>query len=464
MCINIRLRLSFAIYSLCIALPFLLSSCSGDDYVNAVPGNSIALVSIDLRKMAAESTGNEVDNGGLLNALLRAENAGDCGIDLSEKIFMFESAEGNLGLVAKLKSASKLEKWLENLSNAGVCKNVTERNGYRFAVLKDSWVIGSSSGVMMVMGPVIASQQAEVQQQMMKYLSQDEEKGIKGTPIYDKLDSLDSPVALVARAKALPEKFVAPFMIGAPKDADASQIVIAAELRTGSDGLIRIKGETFSFNKNIDSKIKASHANYRPITGEFLENIPSASLFALFLNVDGSRYISMLNGEKSVQVLLAGLNTAIDMDNIIRSIDGDLVIAASGYDADMLQVQMGAKLKKRDFLGDVGYWKQSCPKGGTITDWDKDAYCYKSGELDFYFGVSADNRFYGGSTASMARDILRPSSSPFTADVRNAMLGQRMGMLLNIEKITEGNEPVRTAMSLLVPVLGKVNTVLYTMK
>ena len=57
-------------------------------------------------------------------------------------------------------------------------------------------------------------------------------------------------MALVAQAQALPEKFVAPFTLGAPKNADASQIVIAAEMNV-QKGMLRIKGETFSFNPSI---------------------------------------------------------------------------------------------------------------------------------------------------------------------------------------------------------------------
>ncbi len=445
-------------------LTALLSSCSGDDYVNAVPGNSIALVSVDLRKMADECTGNDVDNARLLNALLHVENAGDCGIDLSEKIYMFEAADGNVGAVAKVRSRSDLETWLDNLANAGVSRNVASRGDFGFAVVKDSWIVGFSSAKIMIMGPVIASQHAEMQQIMARYLDQDEDRGIKGTPLFDKIDSIDSPVAMVARASALPEKFVAPFMIGAPKDADASQIVIAAALSTEQGGLMKITGETFSFNEGINRRLKEASAVYRPITDEFVESAGASSLFAAFMNVDGSRYISMLHEDKAMQVLLAGLNTAVDMDNIIRSIDGDMAFVVPGYEGDRMQVQFGARLKTRGFLEDVDYWKQSAPKGSSITDRGKDFYSYDGGDISFCFGVSADNRFYAGSTETLAREILQKSSSPFSPEIRKAMKGQRMCMLVNVEKMAEGNEVMSTVMPLLVPVIGKVGTVLYIIR
>ena len=172
----------------------------------------------------------------------------------------------------------------------------------------------------------------------------------------------------------------------------------------------------------------------------------------------------MLHEDKAMQVLLAGLNTAVDMDNIIRSIDGDMAFVVPGYEGDRMQVQLGARLRTRGFLEDVDYWKKSAPKGSSITDRGKDFYSYDGGDISFCFGVSADNRFYAGSTETLAREILQKSSSPFSPEIRKAMKGQRMCMLVNVEKMAEGNEVMSTVMPLLVPVIGKVGTVLYIIR
>lgn len=459
---NIFSRSFNAVLPILAILSLLLSSCSSDDYINAIPGNSIAVVSLDLRKMAVESTGNNVNNAKLLNSLLHMEDAGDCGIDLSRKIYLFESAEGNLGLVAKVKSNSDVEEWLGKLVNSGVCKNITKRSNCRFAVMKDSWVIGLSDETFMIMGPVMVSQQAEMQQAIIKYMSQDEEQGIKSAPIYEKLDSMEHPLAIVAKASALPEKFVMPFMIGAPKNADASQIMIAAGISAGNDGLMQVDGEVFSLNKGIDNELKKAWQNYRPIEGGFVENIDSSSLFAAFINVDGSKYISMLQDNSSVQVLLAGVNTAIDMDNIIKSVDGDMVLASSGYEGDNIQIQMGAQLKKQDFMADIDYWKESCPAGSKIVNWGKNSYCYNGGNFNLYFGVSDNNMFYSGTTAALANGILTKSPVPLGENIHKAIMGKRLCIMVNVEKLIGGNEQIRTSLNLLIPLTGKVNTILYT--
>ena len=49
------------------------------------------------RQMASGKS--DEDKAGMLKSLLHVEDASKCGIDISEKIFLFESADGNLSLI-----------------------------------------------------------------------------------------------------------------------------------------------------------------------------------------------------------------------------------------------------------------------------------------------------------------------------------------------------------------------------
>lgn len=53
--------------------------------------------------------------------------------------------------------------------------------------------------------------------------------------------------------------------------------------------------------------------------------------FAMFLNVKGEEFLPLLQSNPSFQAMLAGANMAIDLDNILRSVDGDLFFAADGF-------------------------------------------------------------------------------------------------------------------------------------
>ena len=233
-----KMNISMALAWLITGMVFFCS-CSGSDYINAIPANSSALISIDMQKMAESNP--QASKTGVLKSLLHVEDVTDCGIDVSEKMYLFETVDGNLGLCAKVSDAADLEDWLNQLSKEQkLCENVTEKKGFHFSVLKNSWLVGFSDQALLIMGPVVADAQAELQRMMIKYLKADEEHGIQSSPMFERLDSISSPMALVAQAQALPEKFVAPFTLGAPKNADASQIVIAAEMNL-QKGMLRIK-------------------------------------------------------------------------------------------------------------------------------------------------------------------------------------------------------------------------------
>lgn len=448
------------VWMIVATLGIITSSCSNTDYINAIPQESTAIVSIDIPAVAKNLKLDNNNSANVLKSILHVDDASDCGIDMSKKIYLFESPEGNLGMCAKVDDSGDLKDWLEKLSKQNICKNISERYGYKFTILKDSWVVGFSDKSLIIMGPAVATAQAELQHQISKYLSQDEDEGIKGTPMYDKLDSIQGGVAMVAQAQALPEKFVAPFTLGAPKEADASQVLIAADMKVDK-GVLLINGETFSFNKSINESLKNSLKTYRPISGKYTNSMPNNALWGMFVNVDGKNYIKLLQANKGIQAILAGVNTAIDMDNIIRSINGDMTIIVPSYSSDKPNIMMGAKLASHDFLNDVGYWKQSAPKGSRILDWGKNSYYYTDGTTNFYFGVSDDNQFYSGSASDMAVNSIQKAKNPISPNVQSLIKGKRMCMVINISSLSKNTDIIKTFMTLLHPVFGNVNTIVY---
>lgn len=456
-----RLYKSLVMLSLA-AFFLLLSSCSGGDYLNAIPAKSTALISIDLTKTVG---GDQALQGkaAVLQSMLYVDDVADCGIDLESKLYLFEAADGNLGLCAKVSDSGKIGDWLSQLATKHIATSTTERKGYHFSVLKNAWLVGYSDNALLIMGPVVAGAQAELQRQMVKYLSADDDNSIVATKMYEKMQSIESPMAMVAQAQALPEKFVAPFTLGAPKGTDASQIIIAAEMKV-EKGLLHIDGETLSFNEGIDKAIQSAVQNYRPISGAYLSSMPDDAQAAIFMNVDGSKFLPMMQNNQGIQQLLMGINTAIDMDNIIRSVDGDMAIVIPSFSDSALKMSMSAKLKHSQWLQDVDYWKKSCPQGGKIGDWGKNSYYYTDGKTSFYFGVSDDMQFFSGSDELTAEYSIKPSNHPISKEIQQMVSGQRLAMVVNLSKSGSGNDAVSTVSSLLTPIFGNINSIVYTLK
>ena len=300
------------------------------------------------------------------------------------------------------------------------------------------------------------------------YLKAEEEDGITVSPMYERLQTLSSPMAMVAQAQALPEKFVAPFTLGAPKDTDPSQVVIAADMEV-KDGILQIQGETFSFNETIDKALQKAVQNYRPIKGSYVKSMPDDALAGIFMNVNGEQFLPMMQSNRSLQTLLMGINQAVDMDNIMRSVDGDMAIVLPTLgDAD-LKMMMAAKLAHSKWLGDVDYWKTSCPAGAKIANWGKNSYFYTDGKTSFYFGVTDDKQFFSGSDELTAQYAVKPSNHPIDAKIQKLIVGQKLAMVINLAKSSDGSgtgkdDAISTVTGLLAPVFGNLTSVVYTLK
>ncbi|MGI6242750.1 MAG: DUF4836 family protein [Prevotella sp.] len=438
------------VYCIVALLMAVLSSCSDTDYLNAVPAESRLLMGMNPAKLSG--TGNQL----LLKTLLHLSNLDNTGLDLSSQVYFFEDAQGNLGLCAKVSNRNKLD---ETLKRAG--QKLSSKKGFDFVALPNNWVAGWSDKAALLMGPVLPDARESLTGTMARYLAANEEDGIVGTPMYAKLDSISAPISLVCEAEALPEQLVAPFTLGAPKDADASQIMIAAEMQV-ENGYLMINGETFSFKQKLNKALKKATDVYRPIEGRYAASMGEADAAGLFLNVDGRQFIELLRQNSALRAMLAGINTAIDMDNIIKSIDGDMALIMPALGTGQSQMMMAAKLKHADWLADVDYWKRSVPAGGHIGDWGRDCYYYSGDNTTYFFGVTSDWQYMSGSSREAALRSIHPAINPVSEFVQDKIKGEKLVMVVNFSALN--GSKAESLLALLQPLFGNLNAIVYTLK
>ncbi len=437
--------------SLTVSL-FTLASCSDSDYINVIPAASTAIARVDLRKAT------NIEN------VLQVNNLTDCGVNLSNPVYLFESPDGNIGVAAEVSSKGKVEQWLKRLAAKGFCQQPVERHDILFTVLRSSWVVGVSDEAMLVMGPATAAMQPELLRTETRLLKQDEDDGAKNSPLFTRLDAMESPVALVAQGDALPQALVAPFMLGTPKETSPSQLIIAARMNAAESGVLEVKGETSSDNQQINNALKQAHRSYRPINGKFLSAMADSSAIGLFINVDGKEFLKLMQQDKTLLQLMSGINTVIDINKIVGSVDGDMALIVPRHSESSPQVMWGAQLHDTNFLSDVSYWKKSVPQGGRMTDAGPNFYTYSDGQTNFSFGVSSQKVFYSGTTTSMARSLLSPSASAVPQSVAAKANGKKMAAIINLKSLAKGSDAVSLVQSFLEPLFGQVGFIVYTME
>lgn len=426
-----------------------LASCRDNDYVRSIPASATAVMKIDGAVVAGSHK--------MLSLLPFGDKTADV-IDLSREVYAFETVDGNLGMCARVKDSDALLEALKTVTTS----EVRRQGDYRLADINNSWAVGFNDKSLVVLGPVSAAALPDAQRSIVRMLKQDEDASIMARPMYSKLDSIDSRVAFVAQVQALPEKFAAPFMLGAPKGADASQVAVAAGVDI-KDGIVRIDCQSFSFDKSIDRELKKSRAAFRPVKGVFSQSMSHNQLFSLFANVKGKEFLPLLQSDRSLQAVLMGLNTAVDFDNIMRSVDGDLAFMFSGMSQDNIAMTMLARVDNPVWTADVDYWKQSCQPGCSITG-SNGSWVYRGGDTSFSFGLQ-DDVFYAisGQAPASIQQLLKPSQ-PIYGEVSRMIAGNRMAMVLNLKPLAANSAAAGGMLDMLKPIIDNVKAVVCVMK
>lgn len=454
---------------LLLAVVMLATSCS-KDYRSSIPAGCQALVAVNLME-----TGKQIgiaDDKGKQSALQAIFMVGDIqktGIDLTSPVYIFETAGGDFGLVASVSSRSAVEDWFSILKDKGICKELGEKKGYPFFLLKESFVAALSGDALMIMGPVVATEQSRKQLQMAKYLDAKDGEGIMQSKLFERLETLSGAVTMVARASALPEKIVAPMTLGAPKGTDPSEIIVTTEMNV-SNAMLHINGSVFSFNAAVDDALQKAVNCYRPFRGRYLDKIPATVPFALMANVAGADYLKLMRTNEALRTMMLGINTAIDFDKMISSVDGDMVVMVPNFTSEKkLSASFIAEAKNSDWIKDVDYWKKSCPVGTVISSVATGSlpqYTMIGPSVNASFGMAASNTLYisvNNGAKSAAAVTLAPAKA-LSPDVAAMVKGKRMCVVASLDELMRQKKELSVVTDMLRPLFGNVNTLVYTLE
>lgn len=393
---------------------FSLASCSNDDYLNVIPKNSTALVSVDVPKVTSTKKGVSES---LMRAWFHVADDADCGIDMNANVYLFEAPDGNLGMVARVSDEDDVKEWLGKMAAQGRCQQVQKRRDSYFTVLNKSWLAGFNDKAFLVMGPVVPVEQAGLMRIMMKYLKAEE--GTTDSPLFARLQEIDAPIAMVSQAQALPDQFVAPFTLGAPPNTSPDKVLIAASM-DATNGCLVVGGETFSFDEKVNASLQQTAGVWRKATAQFLHQIPSDVRYALLMNVDGTRMLPLMKQSETFRAMLTGMSVKIDIDGFMQRVDGDLLMVVPSSKNNQMQMQWAAQIRA-------------------------DAQ-----PLD------------AESEAELARTRLMPAEKQLPAMVLSELEGSRMCMLMSLNGFDgEKKIVVDTFTSLLKPLFGQVEYILY---
>ncbi|MBQ0072724.1 MAG: DUF4836 family protein [Prevotella sp.] len=310
-------------------IAMLLSSCSKRNYTNAIPSNSVALITVN----AMDFVNGNSPFSHIVTPFVSDDKKELKGIDLTKNIYIFETADGMIGFCAPISDAYELESFLKRMKELKAVSDFSDIDDVTFCTISDSWLIGFDNDMLLAMGPITGNDaKKSMKHRMVKMMNQEEEDGITKSQLWQHSEEVKSPMRLVAQASALPEQIIASMMIGAPKGTDPADVLIEASMEY-KDNTLYLNGSACSYNTNVKQAMKKVEECYKPITFNWEKMLSDSTLIGVFTNVNGKDFVEHLQTNKALNTMLMGCS-AYDR---IRDNNGDLAILLTPKDMTSLE-------------------------------------------------------------------------------------------------------------------------------
>lgn len=328
----------------------LLSACSKSvEYVNVIPAEASAVVSIDLKALTQKSGLNE--NEAMKQKLADAMKSGldadalqymerlmkepsESGISTSDKIYVFtmEAAE-NAGLVAKVTDMNKVKELFKLLEQEQISMPLQDTgvNGYQLAFLneKDVACFNENTLLIVIGKDVFASEYTESAAKAM--IAQTAEQGISSVEGFKMMSGKKGDIAAYVMMNVMPNEYTSLLKENMPEGLSLKdyQFVVTLNFEKGK---VRVELESVK-NEALEKYQKQYEGLLSKLNTDFLKYFPASSLFYMGASIDGEKLLEVISSAPEAQETIKRLGEQIDIESVLKSIDGDMVYGMSSLSA-----------------------------------------------------------------------------------------------------------------------------------
>lgn len=319
------------------------------------------------------------------------------GLNLEALAYAFITPSQHAGLALRVDDESLLEEFMAELAEQAVCTRMKEHDGLKWVRLLDDFDVCFDDNTLLIFTPLDGNVNHQQDEQMMLALmNQDYDESFASTShAQHMMETGCEDIAVYANMGALPKELVDQYKQVLPKGAKYSDISLVAgvDFKKGS---VSFKSLCYSENEKVQAMIDEAGSAFQTVSGEFLNKIPRSAKAWMCMGLHGDKALEKLKQIPQVKELLIGANLGMDIDNMIRAIDGDVLLFT--YQTEMLSdnFYIVAQLDNTDFLDDVDYWISSAKEYGLTLAPCGEGYKLSGGESsrgDLYWMVNDKNLY-----------------------------------------------------------------------
>lgn len=332
------IRISSIQWVACLSLMVCLAACSKKEYTQMIPKDAALVVSADpqalirgvggaeeLKKLAART-----DNA-LLKSVLSSPQ--ETGVDVAEKMYLFASLNRDEPtLLMKLEKVDALEKWLEKMTEGGLCGKMQRRGDFTWAFFSgQGYCAFTDEVVMWVYAPLLPVE--TVLNRLAQLVKQKPEDSFVATGPYTRFAEIKDHVAFYLSLSTLPNASEVSAVLGLPSSVSAEDLRLMGGVSLTKEKA-SLHADYYSENKELEEFLKEQGSEAHALSKRYFEYLPEDVLACVALKVDGDAYskIGTLPGAGDI---LDGLThfVGIDSEKFLNSLKGDFTMGlkSTGY-------------------------------------------------------------------------------------------------------------------------------------
>lgn len=338
------MRKQFVKYAV-LSLALLLVACGKEaEYVKVIPADVELVATFDSQRILNESglldaQRNEYQTQ-FIESLKRNLSAGESelfdqilanpqevGIDWTQKIYAFVHPESELtAFVFSVLDAEKLKASILTFSGSKIRgRKFSDEGEYSWAVGRDFYIALNDKACLLI--PSTGKEKTDVLKQQVKlWLNQDKRDSFVSTKYYDMMLDLDGEIGVYASMNILPENVSMMASLAYSEDMDISSIKYLSEI-SFDKGKIEAEGKMIYEDPKLKEWIQNQCDVSKKLDAKSLKYLPKNTPLWFGLGVDGNDLYDCLLEHPTYGKQLQSMSLPLDIEGVIRSIDGDLSIA-----------------------------------------------------------------------------------------------------------------------------------------
>lgn len=449
-----------------------LCSCTNTDYQKAIPANATLVVKTDMRSISEKADFKHSKWMTMLDASLVAVVKGKdmksvkeyiddpmkTGIDLSMPIYVFMVGEETAGMTMKVNDEGDVKDFLLLLQKQGLASKPVEKDGLMCGTLIDDISYAYDSKSFLLLASLNGKGTSATNRMTHELMSIKEDDSFVSTEAFSCMNEEDDDVVTYTNGKL--GKDILSYVLEAfvPAEIDMRDLDAIMCLNF-ENGQALFKAKAWGKTDKAQALLDEADKNFGTIDGKYIDRVSANTLVWIGTNIKGEWALSKLKENQSAKEMLFMLGRAVDIEQMLRAVDGDVAIElqSEGGNVEKLpEYVMYASLKNSDFLKDVDDWKASMKDFGiTMNNRGDNQYALAMDGGSYLWGVQSDDLFFSSENAVRGGKDGTHSLVAHKDDIKK----NKCYIYVDMEKIPLADFARQSDMSFLVESLSKLQSI-----